>query len=81
MGDPRVPLLSATGSTAMGRKVAAKVHARLGRTLLELGGNNAVIVAPSANLELALRAMKAKSRFRHRIIGTGPVGSNSVRPR
>jgi aldehyde dehydrogenase (NAD+) len=55
--DPRVPLLSATGSCAMGRKVAAKVHARLGRTLLELGGNNAVIVAPSANLELALRAI------------------------
>jgi aldehyde dehydrogenase (NAD+) len=55
--DPRVPLLSATGSCAMGRKVAAKVHARLGRTLLELGGNNAVIVAPSADLELASRAI------------------------
>ncbi len=55
--DARVPLLSATGSCAMGRKVAAKVHARLGRTLLELGGNNAVIVAPSADLEMALRAI------------------------
>jgi aldehyde dehydrogenase (NAD+) len=55
--DHRVPLLSATGSCAMGRKVAAKVHARLGRTLLELGGNNAIIVAPSADLDLALRAI------------------------
>jgi aldehyde dehydrogenase (NAD+) len=55
--DWRVPLISATGSCAMGRKVAAKVHARLGRTLLELGGNNAVIVAPSADLYIALRAI------------------------
>ena len=55
--DPRVPLVSATGSCAMGRVVAQKVSARLGRTLLELGGNNAVIVTPSANLELAVRAI------------------------
>jgi aldehyde dehydrogenase (NAD+) len=55
--DRRVPLVSATGSCAMGRKVAATVHARLGRTLLELGGNNAVIVAPGADIELALRAI------------------------
>ena len=55
--DPRVPLVSATGSCAMGRKVGQAVHARLGRTLLELGGNNAVIVTPSADLELALRAI------------------------
>jgi len=55
--DPRVPLVSATGSCSMGRKVGQAVHARLGRTLLELGGNNAVIVAPSADLELALRAI------------------------
>jgi aldehyde dehydrogenase (NAD+) len=55
--DGRVPLISATGSCAMGRKVAARVHARLGRTLLELGGNNAVIVTPSADLDLALRAI------------------------
>jgi len=55
--DRRVPLVSATGSCAMGRQVAAQVHARLGHTLLELGGNNAVIVAPSANLDLALRAI------------------------
>lgn len=57
VSDRRVPLISATGSCAMGRSVAQKVHARLGRTLLELGGNNAVIVTPSANLELAVRAI------------------------
>jgi aldehyde dehydrogenase (NAD+) len=55
--EPRLPLISATGSTQMGRAVAATVAARLGRTLLELGGNNAMIVAPSADLELALRAI------------------------
>ena len=56
-GDRRLPLVSATGSCGMGRKVAQTVHARLGRTLLELGGNNAVIVTPSADLELAGRAL------------------------
>jgi len=55
--DPRLPLLSATGSTKMGREVARQVQRRLGRVLLELGGNNAIIVAPSANLELAARAI------------------------
>ncbi len=55
--DARVPLISATGSCAMGKKVAAVVHARFGKTILELGGNNAVIVAPSADLDLALRAI------------------------
>ncbi|MEZ0275446.1 MAG: aldehyde dehydrogenase family protein [Roseimicrobium sp.] len=55
--DRRVPLISATGSCAMGRKLAQRVHARLGRTLLELGGNNAVIVTPSADLDLAVRAI------------------------
>jgi aldehyde dehydrogenase (NAD+) len=55
--DRRVPLVSATGSCAMGRRVAQRVSARLGRTLLELGGNNGVIVAESANLDLALRAV------------------------
>ena len=55
--DPRVPLVSATGSTRMGKKVAEAVGQRLGKCLLELGGNNAVIVAPSANLELAVRAI------------------------
>ncbi|HEY2251749.1 MAG TPA: aldehyde dehydrogenase family protein, partial [Planctomycetaceae bacterium] len=55
--DRRLPLVSATGSTAMGRKVAVAVGSRLGRSLLELGGNNAVILAPSADLDLALRAV------------------------
>jgi aldehyde dehydrogenase (NAD+) len=55
--DRRFPLVSATGSCTMGRKVAEVVARRLGRTLLELGGNNAVIVCPSANLALAVRAV------------------------
>src|SRR5690606_5507488 len=55
--DPRIPLVSATGSTAMGRAVAQTVAGRLGRSLLELGGNNAMIVAPSADLDLAVRAV------------------------
>jgi aldehyde dehydrogenase (NAD+) len=53
----RLPLVSATGSVAMGRAVAQVVAARLGRSLLELGGNNGAVVAPSADLELALRAI------------------------
>jgi aldehyde dehydrogenase (NAD+) len=52
-----VPLISATGSTAMGRKVAERVAGRLGRSLLELGGNNGMIVAPSADLNMAVRAI------------------------
>lgn len=52
--DQRVPLISATGSTRMGKIVAKDVAGRLGRTLLELGGNNAVIVTPSADLKLVL---------------------------
>jgi aldehyde dehydrogenase (NAD+) len=55
--DRRVPLISATGSTRMGRIVAETVARRLGRTLLELGGNNGVIVMNDANLDLALRAV------------------------
>jgi aldehyde dehydrogenase (NAD+) len=55
--DPRMALVSATGSTAMGRAVGPRVAQRFGRSLLELGGNNAMIVAPSANLELAERAI------------------------
>ena len=51
-----VPLISATGSTAMGRDVAQRVAARLGRSLLELGGNNATIVAPTADLSMAVKA-------------------------
>jgi aldehyde dehydrogenase (NAD+) len=53
---PELALVSATGSVRMGRAVAQTVAARLGRSLLELGGNNAMIVAPSANLELAVRS-------------------------
>ena len=55
--SPSVALLSATGSTAMGRIVGPKVAARFGRTLLELGGNNAAIVTPSADLDLTLRGV------------------------
>jgi aldehyde dehydrogenase (NAD+) len=55
--DRRIPLISATGSTRMGRIVAETVARRLGRTLLELGGNNGVIVMNDANLDLALRAV------------------------
>jgi aldehyde dehydrogenase (NAD+) len=55
--DPRVALLSATGSTRMGRTVAPRVAARFGRVLLELGGNNGMVVAPSADLALAERAI------------------------
>ena len=55
--DPRIAVLSATGSTAMGRDVAQVVAARFGRAILELGGNNASIVCPSADQELALRAV------------------------
>jgi aldehyde dehydrogenase (NAD+) len=57
IADRRVPLISATGSCRMGRRVAQVVGARLGRTLLELGGNNAVIVDKDADQELALRAV------------------------
>jgi aldehyde dehydrogenase (NAD+) len=55
--DPRVQLISATGSTGMGKVVSETVARRLGRTLLELGGNNALIVTQSADLRLALRAL------------------------
>ena len=52
--DRRIPLISATGSTKMGKKVGELVARRLGKTLLELGGNNAVIVTPSADIEMTL---------------------------
>jgi aldehyde dehydrogenase (NAD+) len=55
--DPRIALVSATGSTAMGRSVGPRVAQRFGRVLLELGGNNAMIVTPSADLDLAERAI------------------------
>lgn len=57
ISDRRVALISATGSTKLGLHVGEVVARRLGRTLLELGGNNAIIVAPSADLELATRAI------------------------
>ena len=55
--DHRVPVISATGSTRMGREVGPKVAARFGRAILELGGNNAGIVTPSADLDLTLRGV------------------------
>jgi len=54
--DRRVPLVSATGSTRMGKKVGEAVGARLGKSLLELGGNNAIIITEHADLEMAIRA-------------------------
>ena len=55
--DRRIALVSATGSTRMGKEIAPRVAARLGRSLLELGGNNAAIVAPSADIDLAVRGI------------------------
>ena len=55
--DRRIPLVSATGSTAMGVNVAKAVHGRLGKTILELGGNNALIVSPSADLDMAAQSI------------------------
>jgi aldehyde dehydrogenase (NAD+) len=55
--DSRIPLVSATGSVAMGLNVAKNVHGRLGKSIMELGGNNALIVAPSADLDMATRSI------------------------
>ena len=55
--SPLVPLVSATGSTSMGRKVAPRLASRFARAILELGGNNAAIVCPSANVELTVRSI------------------------
>ncbi len=55
--DEHIPLVSATGSTRMGKKVGLAVAERLGRSLLELGGNNAIIITEHANMEMALRAV------------------------
>lgn len=57
VNDPRIAVVSATGSTAMGRTVGPRLAARFARAILELGGNNAAIVAPSADLDLAVRAV------------------------
>jgi aldehyde dehydrogenase (NAD+) len=56
LADERLPLVSATGSCRMGRRAGEVVGRRLGRVILELGGNNAIIITPSADLELAVRA-------------------------
>jgi aldehyde dehydrogenase (NAD+) len=55
--DTRIPLVSATGSIRMGKVVGTTVGARLGKALLELGGNNAIIITPHANLDIAMRAV------------------------
>lgn len=55
--DPRVPLVSATGSTAMGRSVGQRLASRFAKSILELGGNNACIVTPSADLDMAVRGI------------------------
>jgi len=55
--DRRIPLVSATGSTRMGFDVAKTVHGRLGKTIMELGGNNALIVTPSADLDMATQSI------------------------
>jgi aldehyde dehydrogenase (NAD+) len=55
--DHRIPLISATGSVQMGHNVAQAVHGRLGKTIMELGGNNALIVAPSADLKMATQSI------------------------
>jgi aldehyde dehydrogenase (NAD+) len=57
LADPRLPLISFTGSTAVGRRVAQTVAARFGKSLLELGGNNAIIIAADADLDMAVRAV------------------------
>jgi len=57
LDDKRIPLISFTGSIPMGRRVAEHVGKRLGKTILELGGNNAIIITESANLDMALRAV------------------------
>ena len=57
INDPRIPLISATGSCEMGRRIGAVVGQRLGRTILELGGNNGIIVMEDANMDLVVRAV------------------------
>ena len=54
--DSRIPLVSATGSIRMGKEVAKVVGSRLGKSILELGGNNAIIISKDADLEMAIRA-------------------------
>ena len=68
IADRRLPLISATGSCRMGRHVGRVVAGRLGRCLLELGGNNGAIVAPSADLSLALRGIVRGLVFSPRVM-------------
>ena len=79
--DPRVALVSATGSVRMGRIVAPRVAARFGRCLLELGGNNAAIVTPSADLELTVRGSRVRrGRYRRATLhDVAPVDRASLR--
>ncbi|HNZ66274.1 MAG TPA: aldehyde dehydrogenase family protein, partial [Planctomycetota bacterium] len=56
IADDRIPMISATGSTAMGKRIGQVVGGRLGKMILELGGNNAIIITPHADLKMALRA-------------------------
>jgi aldehyde dehydrogenase (NAD+) len=60
--DKRVPLISATGSTRMGKIVAQTVAGRLGKSLLELGGNNAIIVTPDADIKMTVIELFWSSR-------------------
>lgn len=71
--DPRLSLISFTGSTSVGRNISSVVHSRFGRTILELGGNNAIVVLEDANLDLALPAVVFAS------IGTSGQRCTSVR--
>jgi aldehyde dehydrogenase (NAD+) len=57
VADKRIPLISVTGSTAVGKRIGAIVGARLGRSIMELGGNNAVIISEKADLEMAVRSV------------------------
>ena len=72
--DERIPLISATGSTRMGKAVGAAVGERLGRSLLELGGNNAIIISRDADLDIALVGAVFGA------VGTLTVGSNLSLP-
>lgn len=57
VADKRIPLFSITGSTAVGKRLGGIIGARLGRSILELGGNNAIIITPSANMEMAIKSV------------------------
>ena len=56
LDDPRIPLISFTGSTQVGKIVSERVHKRFGKTILELGGNNAMIICEDADLKMAINA-------------------------